>query len=89
MSTRVVPHLLLQGRLPLTLLLDLAHLICLSLLHGFLVLGFRHEAENLIQPLRFIQAQVLFRNLLVVVLANLVFVLGHILIEHSQILYHN
>jgi hypothetical protein len=86
MSTRVVPHLLLQGRLPLTLLLDLAHLICLSLLHGFLVLGFRHEAENLIQPLRFILAQVLFRHLLVIVLANLVFVLGHILIEHSQVL---
>jgi hypothetical protein len=83
MSTRVVPHLLLQSRLPLTLLLDLAHLICLSLLHGFLVLGFRYEAENLIQPLRFILTQVLFRHLLVVVLANLVFVLGHILIEHS------
>ena len=89
MSTCVVAHLFLQGRLPLTLLLDLAHLICLALLHGFLVLGFCNEAKNLIQSLRFILAQVLFRHLLVVVLANLVFVLRHILIEHSQVLYHN
>jgi hypothetical protein len=87
MSARVVPHLFLQGRLPLTLLLDFAHLICLPLLHGFLVLGFCDEAEYLIQSLGFILTQVLFCHLLVIVLANLIFVLGHILIENSQVLY--
>ena len=86
MSACVVPHLFLQGRLPLALLLDFANLIRLPLFHGFLVLGFCRESKNLIQPLRLILAQVLFCHLLVIVLANLVLVLGHILLENSQVL---